>query len=300
MRLVMTLVLRDNIDVVEANIRYHLAQGVDFFLATDHGSRDGTSDVLERYERRGVLRLFRGEHPELMQNLWATRMARLAATEHEADWVINNDADELWFPKEGTLKDVFGRVPDAYGLLISPRTNFAARPDDGRHCFERMTLREVESINAIGERLYPKTAHRASAEIEIGFGCHVARGPGLEPVPFGDPIHVFHYPLRSYAQFARRIENVGSALRGDPDRDVKATPAWRLGYRHLLAGTLGEFYEGHVVGEEAARAGIEEGRLVVDRRVAEFMRADRLLDDDRDTEQASGSEPALASARTAD
>ena len=41
MKLGMTLVVRNEADIIEANIDYHLAQGVDFVLVTDHGSDDG-------------------------------------------------------------------------------------------------------------------------------------------------------------------------------------------------------------------------------------------------------------------
>ena len=58
-KLVQTLVVRDEADIVDAQIAYHLNAGVDFVLATDHDSRDGTTEILESYERQGVLRLFR-------------------------------------------------------------------------------------------------------------------------------------------------------------------------------------------------------------------------------------------------
>ena len=47
MRLVQTLLVRDEVDIVDTQIAYHLNAGVDFVIATDHESRDGTTDILE-------------------------------------------------------------------------------------------------------------------------------------------------------------------------------------------------------------------------------------------------------------
>jgi hypothetical protein len=279
MRLAMTLLLRDNADVVEANLRYHLARGVDIVLVTDNGSRDGTVEILERYRGRGVAEIWHEHSTDFDQVAWVTRMARRAATEHGADWVINNDADELWWPKEGSLKQVFERIPPEFGRLFASRTNFVARPDDGRHPFERMTLREVRPHN-VPKRLQPKTAHRGVPDIGVGPGCHYAYAPGLAIVPDQDPIHIFHYSRRSYAQFEQRIRNAAEIMKGNPDERSNATQAWREGYRKLRDGTLRDFYEASVVDDEAAQPRIAAGELVLDRRVSHFLRVNGLLEPD--------------------
>ncbi len=56
MKLVQTLLVRDEADIVDTQIAYHLNAGVDFVIATDHESRDGTTEILESYARDGHLR----------------------------------------------------------------------------------------------------------------------------------------------------------------------------------------------------------------------------------------------------
>ena len=59
MQLALTLLAKNEVDVIGANIAYHLAAGVDFVVATDNGSTDGTVEILEQYEHEGVLHLIR-------------------------------------------------------------------------------------------------------------------------------------------------------------------------------------------------------------------------------------------------
>ena len=73
-------------------------------IVTDHASSDGTEDVLARYERDGRVRVLREPDGPFRQREWVTRMARLAATEHGADWVINSDVDEFWWPRGGVAR----------------------------------------------------------------------------------------------------------------------------------------------------------------------------------------------------
>ena len=83
MKLVMTLRARDEADIVDENVAFHLNAGVDFIVATDHRSVDGTREILESYEQQGKVHLIREDGP--VRGDWFTPMARLAATEFGAD-----------------------------------------------------------------------------------------------------------------------------------------------------------------------------------------------------------------------
>src|SRR5437588_11098213 len=146
MRVVMTLLVRDEQELLPVNLDYHLDRGVDFVLVSDHGSTDDTPDILQEYVGRGVARVLPVEGEALDQGGWVTRMARLAAAEHGADWVINNDADEFWWPVAGSLKDMLELVPSRYGQLVCPRHNFVPRPGVGPFS-SRMVIREARSQN---------------------------------------------------------------------------------------------------------------------------------------------------------
>ena len=175
MKLVMTLLVRDEQDIVRENLDFHLAQGVDQVIVTDNGSEDATAEILREYESQGVVRLLFEASDDYSQGRWVTRMARLAADEG-ADWVINNDADEFWWPRAGSLRSTFEQLGDEVGLVVAHRENFVPRPEDGRPFWERMTLRERESLNPLGKPLPPKLAHRAHPEIVVAQGNHKVEG----------------------------------------------------------------------------------------------------------------------------
>jgi hypothetical protein len=80
MKLVVTVLARDEADVIDAQVAFHLNAGADFVIATDNNSQDGTTEILETYEREGVLHLIHEPAEGLRQGEWVTRMARLAAT----------------------------------------------------------------------------------------------------------------------------------------------------------------------------------------------------------------------------
>jgi hypothetical protein len=295
MKVVMTLLARDEADVVDAQIAFHLHAGVDYVVATDNASQDGTTEILERYERAGVLRLLREPADDMRQDEWVTRMARLAATEHGADWVINSDADEFWWPRGGSLKDVLATVPERFGVVRGNWRHFLPRPDDGAFFAERMTVR-LATPAAPGDKdtiyhAHQKIAHRAHAAVEIERGNHNADAPGLEPLRAWHPIEVMHFSFRSLGQLERKAH--GGWLRSP---GYEAT-----GHRLLLDeafrdGTLAAHYASFAVDDHELERGLAEGTLAVDTRLRDALRALRA---DDGTFLLPGAGPRLAFPRPA-
>src|SRR6266851_1929716 len=91
MRLVMTLLVRNEEDIIAANLDYHLAMGVDHIIITDNSSIDASPEIVRGYVERGVATLIHEPADDYSQSVWVTRMARLAC-KSGADWVINSDA----------------------------------------------------------------------------------------------------------------------------------------------------------------------------------------------------------------
>ena len=126
--------MRDEEDAIADVLRYHHAQGVDFFVVTDNGSKDRTLEVLGRWADAGLLRVIQEPSPKLRDrgHEWVTRMARVAATEHGADWVVHGDADEFWWPHRAPIKDALAAVPAMSTGLSSGREPSSSPGPTGR------------------------------------------------------------------------------------------------------------------------------------------------------------------------
>jgi Glycosyl transferase family 2 len=281
MKLVLTVLARDEADVIDAQIAFHLNAGADFVIATDNASQDGTTEIFESYERQGCLHLIREPAEGLRQGEWVTRMARLAAQKFGADWVINSDADEFWWPRGGSLKEVLEAVSERYGIVQAFWRSFVPRPDDGAFFADRMTARlsQQAPINDPTSVYRPvvKVAHRADPDVVVGRGNHALVDSRLVPFTTWHPLEVLHFPLRSRAQWARKVELQGEAFTKHIER---AGTGYHLkGYDALQSGRIEEQHASLVIDDEAHRRGLGEGTLVEDTRLRDVLRALRTGDD---------------------
>lgn len=268
----MTLAVRDEADVIEANIRYHLDAGVDFIIATDHRSTDGTTEILRRYERDGRLQLIRRHDEAFRQTEWVNEMARLAATSYGADWVINADADEFWWPHSGTLREVFAAVPARYGAVRGIWRHFVLRPEEPVPFHERMIVRRAPALDPVDPYCAnAKVAHRADPNVRVGRGNHDAFGERLALLREWVPLEIFHFPIRSQMQLKTKFPTklVGHRLAGSD-----------LVPRHIarIAKSLQEnpdqLYRSLLVDDEAFEQGVAAGSLSADTRLRDRLRGD--------------------------
>ena len=268
-RIVMTLLVRDEEDILVQNIEFHRALGVDHFIITDNLSRDRTPSIIQHYVRKGWVSSIFEIEDDYSQSVWVTRMARMALR-FDADWVINSDADEFWVPTNGSLKDFYGSVPADTDIVTSPRCDFAYLGDVSGGWYQKMIYRKAESLNHIGLPLRPKIAHRASADVIVHQGNHNASGMSGAMTAL-DGLEILHFPMRSKAQFENKIRNGGAAYARNSKLPLTIARGWRSLYAtYASEGSLDSYLASHCFTLDRIAAGLASGALKVDARLAEF------------------------------
>ncbi len=275
MNVVLTILCRNEADIIADVIDFHLKCGVDFIIATDNSSDDGTAEILLEYQKRGCLHLISESEFTHDQAVWVTRMARIAAVEFNADWVINTDADEFWWPANGSLKKTFEAVAADIDVLEVNRTNFVPRLHEEGSYLSRMTIRETCSYNSLGAPLPPKVCHRAYAEIHVADGNHtVTHGSGAPiKTTAKHDLEILHFPLRTYQQFENKIHFGTEALRRNERANaIGAGGTWRYLYdEYYQKGRLLDYYKSQCPPDDDIAAGLRDGRYVADCRLKQFL-----------------------------
>lgn len=276
MKLIMTLLVRDEEDILALNLEHHLALGVDQVLVTDNRSVDATPDILAEYHRHGVVRVLQERGDNFDQWRWVTRMARIAVDEG-ADWIIHSDADEFWCPAEGMLPDALRTVPREYGIAVASRYNFPPTAYEAAPFYERLVIRDTASRNAMGRPLPGKCCHRSSPDVRVAQGNHAVWARGLRRQPQLLPVDILHFPMRTFRQFEQRIVIGGQAYTRNQELPLNIGDTWRRLYAMHQQGTLRAYWEMQILTPERLAEGLSSGRLCSDTRVRD---AARMLDDD--------------------
>jgi len=273
--LAMTLMVRDEADIIRPMIEHSLAQGIDLIIVTDNGSVDGTTEILEEFTGTGQLVLRHDPVHMKQQYSTVTKMARDAASEYHADWVINADADEFWQPvADGrTLAEVFARLSPDYRAIEVPVFDMTGAPALSGTGLQRLLyrdLRPVEDLRRIGLLAHatPDTVHVGDPDVEVAQGNHYVN---FEPQ--GEPaeelrVEVQHFPWRSWAQFERKVIASGRAYESNATLLPSPNHHGMKEYSRYKLGSLFAAYITRHPDQAELTAGIAAGHFVLDERIA--------------------------------
>lgn len=270
MTLAMTIMVRDEADVIGAMIDHHIRQGVDVLLVTDNASSDGTTEILERYAADGAIHLYHHPAHDKRQNETVTAMARRAATEFGADWVLNADADEFWLPVDRslTLGEVFARMSPALRSFTVPVVDMIGPPAATGAGLDRLVHRDTrsdEDLRSIGLLAHSthNSAHIADPDVRVSQGNHYVSIPSAGDPPEELRIEVLHLPWRSWEQYERKVVNAGEAY-GRSGLTPSPNHHGMRDYRRWLDGTLLPHYVIRHPSADEIQSGEAAGTLLRD------------------------------------
>lgn len=272
----MTMMVRDEADIVEAMLHHHAAQGVDVFVITDNGSVDGTTEILFDFARDHDVDLRHDAEHKKQQSRVVSGMARDAATKHGADWVINADADEFWMPVDRSLRlqDAVPQFDPAIGsfpVSVVDMTGPPARSGTGLDRLIYRDTRPLELLFRVGLHDHSTfdAMHVADPDVTVLHGNHFVSTPSRGRPPAELALEVLHLPWRSWSQFERKVRNAGTAFAANPELKPSPNHHGLRDYRRLLEGTLEATYVIRHPDREQIEAGLDAGWFVEDRTLAD-------------------------------
>lgn len=274
--LVMTLLVKNEEDMLEANLRFHKSMGVDGFIVTDNNSTDRTPDILRRYVEMGwVKHVIHEPATNYNQKVWVDRMVCYAKDVLHADWVINADADELWYTPSGNLKDEL--CGTRANVLRCPLRYMY--PEEGKPFWQwTQAIRPIMDpvrYKAYGLSRYSlfaywrgKVMHRTRGYVQISTGNHkVLMLPRRERQ---SRITIYHYSFQSKARFVEKIENGGRQLEQNPHKHIGVH--WRYFYELYKAGELEAEYD-RIIGANVYPQLVADGFIVPDDTMFRYISA---------------------------
>lgn len=268
-KIVMTLLVRDEADIIRDNIEFHLNHGVDFIVAMDNHSIDGTTDILREYEKSGKLQYVYEPSDNYLQDIWVTRLAREAFFKHSADWVINGDADEFYISLMGTLKTVLGNISPNIGAISVKRHDMVpiVRPEKQSPILEMTYRKHMSNEWVLGHPIVDKVIHRGSPDIIVARGGHSVQGSSITQASTCSEIITFHYPIRSLEQFQMKVKNVGLGRK----KNNLTGSRYDYWYSALLDGNLKDVYLNYQLNSQQIKDQISSGNIIEDRRLVNFL-----------------------------
>jgi len=268
--------VRNEADIIRANIDFHLRMGVDHIFVTDNGSVDGTREILKDYGSTGRLTVIDEPGRNFSQAVWVNRMADMAYERFGKCLIFHCDADEFWHCASGNLKHELSSFPWVDCLQVTLlnvlplHRNFEERfPDDAVVVVHKpFAARGIENDRVMRSFYlieYPKKVmFRAGGHMpHVGDGNHRLIDRKAYVTRPSEQILIYHFPLRGFGNFERKVMEGGSAIVSNPDLSPKIGWQWRKWYQEYLDGHLRATYRDLVLDEKEAGMLEKQGVLEI-------------------------------------
>lgn len=284
-KLIMTLVCKDEIDIIEKHILFHHHMGIDGYIVTDNNSTDGTREVLEKYKQQGIILEIIDEPCKThMHSVWVDRMVWLAKNKYHADWVINSDSDEFWYASSLNLKKDIGACGDANVLNLYFKTLIPSLDQDdyfNNTLFVSRLLQPFEAENLgitngvyINYKQIPKVMHRTKGFIHVldgNHGVHMKKPNVITPAN----ISLYHYYIRNFKHFEQKVTKGYAGVKDHPKKGIGSE--WREWYeKYYSKGRLKDALAKKFSFEDMDKLK-EAGCVVNDPSVINFMKYKKII-----------------------
>ena len=280
-KLIMTLVVKNEEDIIEQNIRFHCAMGCDGFIVSSHNCTDRTDEILEKLKKEGlVLEIIKRTSPNHQHSVWVNEMVNIASKKYNADWVINADADEFYYSnsldlKKSILENEGANLLWVDSLFLFPddRANFLECPYFVTNPFHRF---EAEILDIDKNELFndfiesqgcTKVIHKTKGFAGVVDGNHDAKMVNRKKVHCAD-IRLYHYHIRSYKGWEAKVARwADSIFLLPPEQGLHMKNMVNLYNQGKLRKVFDEKY-----GEKMREFLIREGVVTRDLSVRNFLK----------------------------
>jgi glycosyltransferase involved in cell wall biosynthesis len=284
-KLAMAMQVKDERDIVELNIRYHALKGCSAFFVMDNNSTDGTREILESLKTEFEIYLYSDFNMNFSQSKNMTFLTN-EARKKGFDWVIENDADEFWYPHQGDLlwgldrkKTVLKAKLYHMQSTTSDYEEWWKSPLRTEHTinydFSNPQLKAEEANIRLGAGTH-KVMVNTRGFVRVTGGQHSARHAwdkikGRKAYGVNSNITIYHFGIRGYSQFEQKARNIKASIEyADSNGHKHGFSRWAvLRMNALNEGKLTQAYKRLLLNPNSLNCLKEIGILVEDHRMLE-------------------------------
>lgn len=282
LKLIITLLVKDEEDILETNIRFHKAMGADGFIVTSHNSTDRTNEILEKLKQEGIiLEIIYETDPAYNKVMFVDRMIKIAKRKYKADWIINADADEFYYSKDLNLKKSIIKYKktnvnvlkvDSTFYYPDNREDFLRSPYFVTRPFLKYVAEKLDITNKpefkgfIGSNGCTKVIHKTKGYKRIVIGNHDIKMRYKVCVEPAD-IVLYHYTIRNYNESIKKVKRYKESLK-------LIGKGFGVHMRKIIqeyeSGELKKNYD-KLYNENMKKFLIEQGVVTIDRSIPNFL-----------------------------